>query len=65
MSNNVTILAGLGMVCGTILGGLYITHKDNKKMIEKVYEPINKMVDVMEKYVDHTIKEDEMISKTE
>lgn len=65
MSKNVmvTILGSIGMVCGTIISGIFIVHKDNKKIIDRVYEPIDKMVQIMEKYVDHTIKEEDEFDK--
>ena len=61
MSNNVTILAGIGMVCGTILGGLYITRKDNVKLVDKIYEPLNKLADCGVKYIEHEMKQDDLI----
>ena len=67
MSKNVvvTILTGLGMVCGTILGGIFIIHKDNVKIVEKAFtEPVNKCVDLMEKYVEHEIKQEDEYKKS-
>lgn len=65
MSKNVmvTILGSIGMVCGTIISGIFIVHKDNKKIIDRIYEPIDKMVNIMEKYVDNEIKQEDEFDK--
>ena len=33
-----TILGGIGMVCGTVVGCFYISRKDNVKLIDKVFD---------------------------
>lgn len=58
-----TILGGLGMVCGTVVSCFYITRKDNMKIVEKIYEPVNRLVDICDKYVSHDLKEDEEFEK--
>ena len=55
-----TILGAIGMVCGTVVGCFYISRKDNVKMIDKVYEPINRSVDLFEMYIKHEMKESDM-----
>lgn len=58
-----TILGGLGMVCTTVISCFYITRKDNMKIVEKIYEPVNRLVDICDKYVSHNLKEDEEFEK--
>lgn len=58
-----TILGGLGMVCGTVVSCFYISRKDNMKIVNKIYEPVNRLVDICDKYVSHDLKEDEEFEK--
>lgn len=57
-----TILGGIGMICTTVVGCFYISRKDNVKMIDKVYEPINRSVDLFETYIKHEMKESDKIN---
>jgi hypothetical protein len=57
-----TILGAIGMVCGTVVSCFYISRKDNMKMVEKVYEPINRSVDLFEMYIKHEMDEDDKIN---
>lgn len=57
-----TILGGIGMVCGTVVGCFYISRKDNVKMIDKVYEPINRSVDLFETYLKHEMDESDKVN---
>lgn len=55
-----TILGGIGMICTTVVGCFYISRKDNIKIINKMYEPINRSVDLFETYIKHEMESDEM-----
>lgn len=57
-----TILGAIGMVCGTVVGCFYISRKDNVKMVDKVYEPINRSVDLFETYIKHKMDESDKIN---
>lgn len=57
-----TILGAIGMVCGTVVSCFYISRKDNMKMVEKVYEPINRSVDLFEMYIKHEMDKDDKIN---
>lgn len=60
-----TILGGIGMVCVTVVGCFYISRKDNVKLIDKVYEPINRSVDLFETYLKHEMDESDKINMME
>lgn len=51
-----TILGGLAMVCGTVVSCFYISRKDNMKIVNKIYEPVNRLVDICDRYVEHDLK---------
>ena len=57
-----TILGAIGMVCTTVVSCFYISRKDNMKMVEKVYEPINRSVDLLETYLKHEMDESDKIN---
>lgn len=57
-----TILGAIGMVCGTVVSCFYISRKDNMKMVEKVYEPINRSVDLFEMYIKHEMDESDKVN---